>query len=98
MNRRTGFSLAALAAVLLLISSLPSVFAQDREDYNQDPPTRVGRVGYTTGTISFQPGGEGDWLEAIPNRPLSSGENLWSERNAPHEGELGATSIRPRSE
>src|SRR5258708_3164609 len=98
MNRRTGFSLAALAAVLLLISSLPSVFAQDREDYNQDPPTRVGRVGYTTGTVSFEAGGEGDWLEAIPNRPLTSGDNLWSDRNARAEVQLGSTSIRLGSE
>src|SRR6476646_5721372 len=72
MNRRTGFSLAAFAAILLLLSlfSLPSSFAQDRDD--QDPPSRAGRVGYTQGTVSFQPGGEGDWLDAVPNRPDSS--------------------------
>ncbi len=98
MNRRTGFSLAAFAAVLLLISSFPSAFAQDREDYDHDPPTRVGRIGYTQGTVSFQPGGEGDWLDAVPNRPLAPGDNLWADRSARAEVQLGSSSIRLSSQ
>jgi len=96
MNRRTGFTLAAFAAILLLLSSLPS-FAQD-QDNDQDPPSRAGRVGYTQGTVSFQPGGEGDWLDAVPNRPLTSGDNLWSDRDSRAEVQIGATSIRLGSE
>ena len=52
MNRRTGY-LAALAAILLLFSTLPSAFAQDDD---QDPPGRAGRVSYTSGTVSFVSG------------------------------------------
>ena len=94
MNRRTGY-LAALAAILLLFSTLPSAFAQDDD---QDPPGRAGRVSYTSGTVSFQPGGEGDWLDAIPNRPLASGDNLWADRNSRAEVQVGSTSIRLGSE
>jgi ferric-dicitrate binding protein FerR (iron transport regulator) len=95
MNRRTGFSLA-LAAILLCFSLFS--FAQDRDDYDQDPPSRAGRVGYTQGTVSFQPGGEGDWLDAVPNRPLTSGDNLWSDRGARAEVQVGSTSVRLGSE
>ena len=96
MNRRTG-SLAALAAILLLFATLPSAFAEDRDDY-QDPPGRAGRVSYTSGSVSFQPGGEGDWLDAISNRPLATGDNLWADRNSRAEVQIGSTSIRLGSE
>ena len=95
-SRRTGFSLAAIAAILLLLSTLPGAFAQDRDDrdYDQDPPARAGRVSYTHGSVSFQPGGEGDWLDAVPNRPLTTGDNLWADRDARAEMQIGSTSIR----
>ena len=45
------------------------------QDQNQpDPPSRVGRVNMVQGSVSFQPGGEGDWVDAVPNRPLTSGD------------------------
>ena len=94
MKKRSGFVLTAVAAILML---LPSAFAQDRDDY-QDPPGRAGRVSYTNGSVSFQPGGEGDWLDAIPNRPLASGDNLWADRNSRAEVQIGSTSIRLGSE
>jgi hypothetical protein len=95
MNRRTGF-LAVLATILLLFLTL-SAFAQDRDD-DQDPPGRAGRVSYTSGSVSFQPGGEGDWLDAVPNRPLATGDNLWADRNSRAEVQIGSTSIRLGSE
>jgi hypothetical protein len=98
MNRRTGFSLAAFAAILLLLASASSTFAQDRDDNDQDPPSRAGRVSYTQGSVSFQPGGEGDWLDAVPNRPLATGDNLWADRDSRAEVQIGSTSIRLGSE
>ena len=54
-NTRTGFSVAALAvAILLLFQMIPLASAQD-QDYDQDPPTRAGRLGYVQGAVSFQP-------------------------------------------
>ena len=95
MKTRSGFVLTAVAAILML-SSLPSI-AQDRDDY-QDPPARAGRVSYTSGSVSFQPGGEGDWLDAVSNRPLTTGDNLWADRNGRAEVQIGSTSIRLGSE
>ncbi len=35
---------------------------QDQNQNQPDPPSRVGRVNMVQGSVSFQPGGEGDWL------------------------------------
>jgi uncharacterized protein DUF6600 len=101
MNRtRTGFSFALLAAVILLLSqAVPSVSAQDQDNHNdQDPPTRAGRLGYVQGAVSFQPGGQGDWLDAVPNRPLTTGDNLWADKDSRAEVQIGSTSVRISSE
>jgi hypothetical protein len=92
MKTRTGFSLAVLAAtILLLLPIAPSALAQNNY---QDPPTRAGRIGYVQGSVSFQPGGQGDWLDAVPNRPLTTGDNLWVDRDSRAEVQIGSTSIR----
>jgi hypothetical protein len=63
-----------------------------------DPPTRVARLNYVQGAVSFQPGGEQDWLEADINRPLTTGDNLWADKDSRGEIHIGATSIRLSSE
>jgi len=61
---------------------------------DDDPPGRVARLNYIQGSISFQPGGETDWVQANPNRPLTVGDNLWADRNSRGELHIGSTSIR----
>ena len=65
---------------------------------DDDPPGRVARLNYIQGSISFQPGGETDWVQANPNRPLTTGDNLWADRNSRGELHIGSTSIRIASE
>jgi hypothetical protein len=90
----TRFSVAVLAAaILLLLQFVPSASAQD-QNYDQDPPTRAGRIGYVEGSVSFQPGGVGDWLQAVPNRPLTVGDNLWVDHDSRADIQLGSTSVR----
>ena len=68
--------------------------AQDQDQGDQDPPSRVARMNYTQGSVSFQPGGEGDWVTAVPNRPLTTGDNLWSDQGSRAEMHVGSTAIR----
>src|SRR6266567_6170651 len=90
---RTGFSIAGFAAaILLLLQIVPAALAQDYD--RNDPPTRAGRIGFVEGSVSFQPGGQGDWLQAVPNRPLTVGDNLWVDRDSRAEVQIGSTSIR----
>jgi len=58
-----------------------------------DPPARVARLNYLDGTVSFRPPGVEDWAPAILNYPLSTGDRLWTDREARAELHVGATAI-----
>jgi len=64
----------------------------------RDPPGRIARLDDSTGSVSFQPGGEGDWVTAVNNRPLTTGDNLWADKDSRAEVQIGSTSIRMDSE
>ncbi|MES3000910.1 MAG: DUF6600 domain-containing protein, partial [Pseudomonadota bacterium] len=59
-----------------------------------DPPSRVARLAYVSGSSSFSPGGERDWVRAVVNRPMVTGDRLWVENGARAELQLGAAAIR----
>ena len=59
-----------------------------------DPPSRVARLGYTSGAVSFSPAGENDWDRATLNRPLTTGDRLWSDSGARAEIQVGGAMIR----
>ena len=68
--------------------------AQDQQDQQDDPPSRVARLGYMEGSVSFQPAGETDWVQAVPNRPMTTGDKLWADQNSRAELQLGSAVIR----
>jgi hypothetical protein len=77
----------------------PDASQPDAQQPNaQDPPTRVARLNYSAGAVSFQPGGEGDWVTAVQNRPLTTGDNLWADKDSRAELHIGSTAIRMDSE
>ncbi len=57
-------------------------------------PGRVARLNYSEGSVSFQPGGENDWVDAELNRPLVTGDNLWADENSRAEVHIGSTALR----
>jgi hypothetical protein len=67
--------------------------AQDQAQA-QDPPARVGRLNYSQGSISFRPAGEDDWVTAVPNRPMVTGDDLWADENSRAEVHVGSTALR----
>ncbi len=64
----------------------------------EDPPGQVARLSYSKGSVSFQPGGQGDWVTAVQNRPLTTGDNLWADKDSRAEFEIGSSSLRMDSE
>src|SRR5579864_7031260 len=92
-TRNFAFLLSTLA---LFTTTLFVLTTPARAD--DDPPGRVARLNYIQGSISFQPGGETDWVQANPNRPLTTGDNLWADRDSRGELHIGSTSIRIGSE
>jgi hypothetical protein len=88
---RCTLSLIFLAA---LFAALPAVTrAQD-----DDPPGRVGRLNYMQGSVSYQVQGDQDWVAADPNRPLTTGDNLWADKDSRGEVHIDSTAIRLSSE
>ncbi len=59
-----------------------------------DPPSRVARLGYLAGAVSFSPAGENDWIAATINRPLGTGDRLWSDAGARAEIQVGRAMVR----
>src|SRR5512133_2224380 len=59
-----------------------------------DPPSRVARLAYASGSLSFSPAGESDWVRATLNRPLIAGDRLWTDADARAELQLGGTAMR----
>src|SRR5579863_6024155 len=83
--------LASLISILLtLVLFLPLRASADEDD----PPGRVARLSYTHGSISFQPAGTDDWVSAVVNRPMTTGDKLWSDQDGRAELHIGSASIR----
>jgi len=59
-----------------------------------DPPGRVARLAQINGTVSFSPAGEEEWVLAQPNRPLITGDRVWSDAGARAELQIGSASAR----
>jgi hypothetical protein len=66
----------------------------DTNQQGEDPPSRAARLSLLTGTVSFQPGGVEDWVPATPNRPLTTGDRLWTEAGSRAELLLGSAALR----
>src|SRR5438477_10687960 len=89
MRTHKVFLCGIVLATIAFMQAPTTVVAQDN-----DPPGRVARMNLVQGAVSFQPGGEGDWVSAVPNRPLTTGDNLWADKDSRAELHVGSTSVR----
>jgi len=60
----------------------------------QDPPGIVARLNFHQGTVSFSPAGDDSWYDAAPNRPITTGDRLWTDRGSRAEVFVGSTAVR----
>jgi hypothetical protein len=77
-----------LAVVLLLSAAAMAV----------DPPSRVAQLQYISGEVSLQPGGVNDWVAGAINRPLTTADRLWTDKNSRAELHLGSAAMRVSAE
>ena len=84
---RRNLATGLLISFLIFASSL---WAQT----NGDPPDRVARLSYMNGSVSFEPSGETDWAQASLNYPVTSGDRLWTDKDARAELETGNIAVR----
>jgi hypothetical protein len=59
-----------------------------------EPPSRAARLGYLQGTVSFSPAGQPDWVQAVVNLPLTTGDSLWADADSRAELQVGGATIR----
>jgi len=84
--------LARFVTPALVLVLLPTLRQADRPD--NDPPSRVGRLSYLSGSVSFRPGTVDDWADATINYPLHAGDHLWTDAAARAELTVGSNALR----
>ena len=74
----------------VMVTLIPIGAAADEND----PPTRIARLSLVEGSVSFQPGGTDQWVSPPINRPLTTGDQLWSDRDGRAELQLDGSLLR----
>jgi hypothetical protein len=90
-NKKLSWLSTVMLVALAAVPLQQRAAAQDQQD---DPPDRVARLGYMQGSVSFQPAGESEWVQAVANRPMTTGDRLWADRDSRAELQLGSAVIR----
>lgn len=88
--------------LLGLLLATATLFAQDnpatRSRSQDDPPGRVARLQYMNGAVSIQPSGTGEWVAGSTNRPLTTSDNIWTDKDSRAELSVGTGVMRMGSE
>jgi hypothetical protein len=77
-------------AALLLPLLLNGIARAD----DSDPAGRVARVAFVQGRVSVAPAGLDDWAAVDLNRPLTTGDRLWSDADSRAELGIGSAVVR----
>src|SRR5580704_16632104 len=94
MNR---LLLAAALSALALIAQPQTPGAQSQPGQD-DPPSRVARLNWINGDVSFQPATVDEWTNATLNYPLTTGDHLYVNPGARAELHIGGSAIRLNSD
>jgi hypothetical protein len=81
VGRQLGLALLAVTAVFAGTAAA-------------DPPARVGRLNFIEGSVSLRPASVEEWAEASINRPLTTGDHIWTDSRSRAEIHVGSTAIR----
>jgi hypothetical protein len=81
--------MSKLAALLLMLALIGVARADDF-----DPAGRVARLGIAQGQVSVEPAGLEEWAAADINRPLTTGDKLWSDADSRAELSIGSAVLR----
>src|SRR6266403_5238868 len=92
-NMKATFAGKSRAVLLMCLSGLLFLIAPKARADEGDPPSRVGRISYLDGNVSFQPTGTEDWAAAAKNRPVTVGDKLWTDQDSRAELQAGQASL-----
>ena len=80
------------AAFVFSLVSTAALWADD------DPPGRVARLQYLSGSVSVQPRGADGWVAGSLNRPLTTSDNIWADKDSRAEFNIGGALMRINDE
>jgi hypothetical protein len=85
--------------ILLWLSPLAAFLAASGTAAAQDadPPSRVARIAYLSGPVSFEPASLDQWADASLNYPMTTGDNLYTDVGARAVLRIGQNAIRLNS-
>src|ERR1700685_1717054 len=92
MMRRTAYGM-----ILLTVAAVAAMAQGPQGPQGApgaDPPSRVARLNFLNGNVSFRPGSGEDWPPAAMNYPMTTGDHLWADAGARAEMHIGSTAIR----
>jgi hypothetical protein len=98
-KNRADRSAAKMNNLLLWVSPVAVLFAASGIAAAQDvdPPSRVARISYIAGPVSFEPASVDQWTDASLNYPMTTGDNLYTDAGARAVLRIGQNSIRLNS-
>src|SRR5712692_10175940 len=79
--------------LLMLLTGLFFFIAPKARADQGDPPSRVARISFLDGNVSFQPSGTEEWAAAAKNRPVTIGDKLWTDQDSRAELQAGQASL-----
>jgi hypothetical protein len=77
-----------IASLVLALLAIPALSTAA-----EDPPSRVARLSHIEGEVSMAPAGTQEWGEAVLNRPLTSEDRLFVDRDGRAELQVGTATI-----
>jgi hypothetical protein len=89
-GKSRAFLLLCVTGLLLFVA--PKARA-DEPVNDVDPPSRVARISFLDGNVSFQPSGTEDWAAAAKNRPVTIGDKLWADQDSRAELQVGEATL-----
>jgi hypothetical protein len=86
-------ALIGLAAAHYVRAQEPVVEEQSASQPVTDPPGRVARLSLKDGEVSLAPAGTEEWADAVLNRPITSGDRVWVDKDGRAELQIGTSSV-----
>ena len=81
MTRANMFA-SSLNLMALVVALLAGGAQAQAPATDGDPPVRVARLSYAGGQVSFSPAGNDEWVQAVVNRPVVTGDRLWADNDS----------------
>ena len=88
---KTSFKIFSFVVLAMAVYLQP---AKAQTQTQIDPPSRVARVSYSFGNISFADAGSNEWTSYMTNRPISTGDSLFIPARGRAELHVGSNAIR----